>query len=257
MNKQVIIFFCFNNVEHIKIAFDSTYQSDIDYFIVENKSNYSEEIKNYFLEQKKTRDNIVGYIQFEKNISSNAMNIFIRKYGDFLRKYEYITFTDGDYYIYDIKSTIQEMLMAFNRPDCAISSVDLYWGNHISYEALFVKRTATNKRVVGTNFYDDFMKKRENMMPDNVVGIGVPCLMTLQKKDLYILETIFYYDGNIRNKVNEIGKKWYITTKNLSYHLTNDFWHDDGTCDEYMRWKVNYGQKIWHITEESDYVIII
>ena len=257
MNNHILIFFCFNNVSHIKISFDSMYLSNIDYFIVENKSDYSEEIKSYFLEQKKTRDNIVGYIQFEKNISSNAMNIFIKKYGDFLKKYEYITFTDGDYYIYNIKSTIQEILMAFSHPNCAISSADLYWGNHINYEALFIKRTITNKRIVGTNYYINFMKKRENIKTNNIIGIGVPCLMTLHKKDFGILESIYYYDGNIRNKVNEIGKAWYITVKNLSYHLTNDCWHDDGSCDEYMRWKVGVGQKIWHMTEISNYIIII
>jgi hypothetical protein len=156
-----------------------------------------------------------------------------------------------------MKSTIQEMLTAFNYSNCVISSVDLYWGNHITYEALYVKRTVANKRIVGTNHYVDFMKKRENIRPNNIIGIGVPCLMTLQKKDLYILESIYYYDSNIRGKVSEIGRAWYITTKNLSYHLTNDCWHDDGSCDEYMRWKVGVGQKIWHVTEESNYIIII
>ena len=126
MRKQIIIIFCFNNIGDIKKSFESTYLSNIDYFIVENKSNNSGEIKNYFIEQKKFRDNIVGYIQFEKNIVSNAINIFIKKYSDFLRQYEYITFTDGDYYIYDMEATNEEMLSAFNDPRCGISSVDLY-----------------------------------------------------------------------------------------------------------------------------------
>lgn len=245
MNKQVIIFFCFNNVEHIKISFDSNYLEDIDYFIVENKSNYSDLIKDYFLERKKQWNNIVGYIQFEKNIVANAINIFIKEYGSFLRNYDYITFTDGDYYSYDIKSTIQEMLMAFNYPDCAMSSVDLYQGN---------LHTNPN-RIAGMKYYDDFMKNRINFKSTNIIGIGVPALMTLQKKDLYILESIYYYDNNIRIKVNQIGKQWYITTKNLLYCLTADICYKG---NEYMEWKWSQDrEKLWHMTEIANYKILI
>jgi hypothetical protein len=241
-NKHILIFFCFNNFEHIKISFDSMYNDNIDYFIIENKSKYSEEIKNYFLEQKK--DNIIRYIQFEKNISSNAINIFLKRFGDFLRKYEYVTITDGDYYIHDMKLTMQEIMTAFNHKDCAISSVDIYQGNH----------TKNPNKIIGIEPYNDFMKKRESINPNNIIGIGVPSLMTLHKKDLYILESIYYFDGNIRSKVNEVGKSWYITVKNQSYHLTNDLCYDG---NEYMDWKKNYGHAIWHITEEANYNILI
>jgi hypothetical protein len=223
------------------------YQTDIDYFIIENKAirlEYSEKIKNYFIKKKETCNNIVGYIQFEKNIAANAINIFIKKYGDFLKKYEYVTFTDGDYYVYDIKSTIREILMGFNHHDCAISSADLYLNNLVT----------TLNRIIGTNYYDDFMRNRDGMNLGNVVGIGIPSLMTLQKKDLYILESIYYYDGNIRNKVSEIGKRWYITVKNLTYCLTHDIFYPG---NEYHEWKKKIGPKIWQITEESNYIEII
>jgi hypothetical protein len=220
------------------------YCDDIDYFIIENKSKYSEEIKEYFLEKKKTCDNIINYIQFEKNISSNAINVFLKRYGNFLRNYEYITITDGDYYIYDMKSTVQEIIAAFNNSSCAISSADLYLGNQLN----------NPNKVIGAEHYIDFMKKRENVELKNVIGIGIPSLMTLQKKDLNILESVYYLDGNIRSKVSEIGKNWYITTKNLSYCLTCDISYPG---NEYFDWKRNYGYAIWHITEESDYKIII
>ena len=87
MNKHVLIFLEFNNVDDIKKSFESMYLPDIDYFIIENKSGYSEEIKNYFLEEKKTRDNIVKYIQYEKNIAAVAVNIAIRDYADFFKQY--------------------------------------------------------------------------------------------------------------------------------------------------------------------------
>jgi len=244
MNKHIIIFLCFNNIEHIKQSFDSMYDENIDYFVVENISNYSEGIKNYFLERNKGWKNIVGYIQFQKNIVGNAINVYIREYGDFLRKYEYITFTDGDYYIYDMKSTVQEIMMAFDKPDCAVSSVDLYLGNQL----------ITPNKVAGTNYYDDFMRDRKDMPLGNKLGIGVPSLMTLQRKDLEILENMYYLDGNIRNKVNAIGKSWYITTKNLSYSLTCDIFHPG---NPYYEWKMSIGPKIWQVTEESDYKILI
>jgi hypothetical protein len=220
------------------------YQLNIDYIIIENKSKFSEEIKNYFLNKKETCNNIIKYLQFQKNIAANAINIFLKEYGNFLRNYEYITITDGDYYIYNMKSTMEEVLLAFNHADCAISSVELYLGN----------QHVTPNRIAGTQYYDDFMKTRENIIPNNIIGIGIPSLMTLQKKDLYIVESIYYFDGNIRNKVNEIGKQWYITVKNLSYCLTCDICYDG---HPYFEWKKSVAHTIWSITEESNYLIII
>ena len=247
MNKHILIFFCFNNVEDIKKSFESMYCNDIDYLILENKSKYSEEIKNYFLEQKKLKNNIIKYIQFEKNIAANALNIFVKKYVSLLEKYEYITFTDGDYYVYDIKSTIQEILMAFNHDNCTISSVELYPYSNFRHP----------NRIVGTDHYIEYMKKRENLKLNNVSGIGPLSLMTLRKKDLGLIQNIYFLDGNIRNRVSLMGKIWYITVKNLTYHLTDDSCYDATHGNEYTTWKRSVGQAIWHITEESNYIEII
>ena len=183
MNKHVIIFLAFNNVDDIKKSFESMYLPNIDYFIIENKSNYSEQIKDYFLEEKKNRDNIVKYIQFEKNIATVAVNITIRDYVDFFKQYDYITFTDGDYFIYDMDATVKEMLSAFNDPNCGISSVDLYTRNNWRQKA---------NRIIGSDHYVEFMKQKENQAPAPRVGIGVPCIMTLQKKDFGIFENIYF-----------------------------------------------------------------
>ena len=248
MNKHILVFLAFNNVEHIKKSFDSMYCDDIDYFIIENKSKYSEEIQNYFLKQKEIGNNIVKYIQFEKNIAANAVNIAIKDYITFFKQYEYFTYTDGDYYIYDIKSTIQEILSAFSHPDCAISSVELYpfsnWRQH-------------SNRILGVEHYINYMRARENISPISRIGIGVPSLMTLSQKDLGIIENIYFLDGNIRARLHAIGRTWYITAKNLSYHLTDECCYDEFRGDEYMTWKRNVGNIIWNITENSDYVVII
>jgi len=248
MKKHILVFLAFNNVEQIKKSFESMYQTDIDFFIIENKSKYSEEISNFFIEQKKIRDNIVGYIQFEKNIAANAVNVCVRDYVTLFKNYEYFTYTDGDYYVFDMKSTVDEILSAFKNPNCAISSVELYpfsnWRQH-------------GNRILGTDHYIEYMNKRNNITPNSVIGIGVPSLMTLQNKDLNIIENIYFLDGNIRNRLSELGKQWYITTKYLSYHLTDECCYDEVRGDEYMTWKRSIGNMIWRITDESNYLILI
>ena len=94
MNKHICIFFCYEQVDVIKTAFDSNYVEGIDFFVVENGSRNSKEIEQYFQTK-----NLKGYIQFEKNISGNAMNIFLKDYMDLLKGYDDITITDGDFFV--------------------------------------------------------------------------------------------------------------------------------------------------------------
>jgi hypothetical protein len=145
-----------------------------------------------------------------------------------------------------MKSTVQEILSAFSHPDCAISSVELYpfsnWRQH-------------NNRILGTDRYVEYMKNR-NITPNSIIGVGVPSLMTLQRKDLNILENIYFLDGNIRSRVSQLGKSWYITTKNLNYHLTDELAYDEHRGDEYMTWKRSQ-PNIWHVTENVGYAKLI
>lgn len=71
MNKHICVLFCFNNIQHIKQCYESLYNDNIDYFVVENKSTNSQQIQEYFNKQ-----NLKGYIQFEQNITYKAMEIF-------------------------------------------------------------------------------------------------------------------------------------------------------------------------------------
>lgn len=247
MKKHILIFFCFNNTEHIKKSFDSMTHEDIDYFIVENKSKNSDDIKKYFLEQKQVRNNIVGYIQFQKNIVANAMNIFLKNYMKLLEQYEYITITDGDYYIYDMNSTLKEILGAFNNSRCAISSVDIYP----------LSNWRCSNRIIGTDHYINIMKQRQNSTPNNIItSSGTLSLMTLQKKDLNLIKLPHFMDGYIRNKVIEASKLWYITVKNQCYHLTDECCYDATHGDEYMTWKRSINN-IWYCMEDSNYFNLI
>ena len=118
--KHILVFFAFRNTEDIKTSFDSLYLDTIDYFVVENKSEFSDEIEKYFSTKR-----LKGYIQFEKNIASNAMTIFVRDFFKFLSEYDIITLTDGDLYFYDIKSTLDEIISNLDYPKALVSSAAL------------------------------------------------------------------------------------------------------------------------------------
>ena len=66
--KHICVFFIFNNLEHIIKSFESIQNSNIDYFIIENKSGNSTQIQEYF-----STKNLKGYIQFKENISNNSI----------------------------------------------------------------------------------------------------------------------------------------------------------------------------------------
>ena len=67
---HIIVFQAFYTLEHIKMSFESMQTEGVDYYVVENPSPYSDSIREYFMTK-----NLKGYIQFEENIGSNAMNI--------------------------------------------------------------------------------------------------------------------------------------------------------------------------------------
>jgi phosphosulfolactate synthase (CoM biosynthesis protein A) len=103
--KHICVFFIYNNLEHIIKSFESIQCPNIDYFIIENKSDNSSKIQEYFFTK-----NLKGYIQFEENISNNAIEIFLKDYKELLLEYDYITITDGDIEIKDINSTFKELI---------------------------------------------------------------------------------------------------------------------------------------------------
>ena len=100
---HICIFFIYHNLDHIIKSFESIQTPNVDYFIIENKSKNSNKIQEYF-----STKTLKGYIQFEKNISNNAIEIFLNDYKELLLEYDYITITDGDLEIKDIYSTFKE-----------------------------------------------------------------------------------------------------------------------------------------------------
>lgn len=223
--KHIIIFFVYNNLDIIIKSFENLKTYNADFFVVENFSESSMQIKEYFI-----NNNLKGYIQFEENIAANALNIFIKDYYNLLNEYDYITFTDGDIICYDINGTFNEILNNLKENKCIVSSCDLYLGN--SY-------TNPNRKI-GLEHYYEFIKIHK---PSNQrEGQTGAFLLTLQNKDLHLLKNIHFIDTNVYHTIKKAEGRWLKTVKNLCYHLTWDLYIEG---NEYFEWKKKVYPKIW------------
>lgn len=238
MKKHLVVVFVYNNLEHIKTCFESLYLDEVDYFIVENKSKHSKEIKEYF-ETKR----IIGHICFEENISATAIDIFIKDYFETMREYEYVSITDGDIYVSDAKATFKEVIDNLDRePSAFISSVDLWLGNHYENE----------NKVTGTNHLDWYMANTSNV-DGHKLGSTASHLLTVKNLRLDVFQNIHFIDTNLNNKIINMGGRWVSTLRNLAYHLTWDLYVEG---NEYYEFKKATYPQIWDEKEPCDYDIL-
>jgi hypothetical protein len=233
--KHIIVFLAFENLDIIKTSFDSIKDANADFFVVENKSENSDAIKKYFLGEK-----LIGYIQFEKNARANAMNVFVKDFYALLLKYDFITITDGDLFVYDIKDTFSEIISTFSHPDCYVCGASLYMGNNYL--------NIGSNRVVGTQPYIDHMKSKTGVKPASTFGRTGGYLLTFSNKTLFLIKDIHFIDTNIFNRVNNNGGKCFRTTKNVAYHLTWDLYFDG---NPYYENKKNNLAQIWAKSDED------
>lgn len=241
MSKHICIFQAFEQVEIIKKSFDSMYLDSIDFFVIENKSENSGEIEEYFKDKK-----LKGYIQFDENIAFNAISIFMKDFLPLLKTYDYITFTDGDLYVYDIKDTFEELIKALEAPNTVISSSGQWQGNkHTNKEG---------DRFIGTHYYDDFMEKRSDIEHGYTFKHGAGHLLTIKKENLKYFLVPTFVDSKIAGVVYGDGKKWTRTSKNLLYHLTWDLYIDG---NPYYEWKKSVYPQVWTEVKTSKYRKII
>jgi hypothetical protein len=233
--KHIIVFIAFENLDIIKTSFDSLKTANSDFFVVENQSENSNEIKKYFMNQK-----LKGYIQFEKNAAANAMNVFVRDYYELLSQYDFITITDGDLFFYDIKETLKEIITTFERPECYVCGASLYQGN--SYLNI------GPNRVIGIQPYIDHMKNKAGVKPVSEVGRTGAYLLTFTNKKLFLIKDIHFIDTNIFNNANKNGGQCFRTTKNVAYHLTWDIYIDGNPYYENKKKNIN---QIWLKSDED------
>jgi hypothetical protein len=237
MKKHLIVLIAYKHFDIVKSSLDSiSNYENADIFVVENKSENSVELENYF-----STKNLVGYIQFEENIANSAITIFIRDFWDLISQYDYVTITDGDLFIADIKETFKEVIDAFKNPQIIVSSVDLWQGNSYLNEV----------RLSEKEYLEDSLQNQREF--GSVEGITGAFLITIQNKDLEAIRGYLFVDNYLANKVNDMQGKWFKTHKNLAYHLTWDLYYEG---NEYFEFKKQVFDKIWFIEKHCNYKII-
>jgi len=232
MKKHVCILFCYNNIDHIIKCVDSLYVSSIDYYVIENKSVNSTAIESYF----KTK-NIKRYIQFETNISNNALRVFFNDYKNELLQYDYITVTDCDLYLTDANSTFDELKKNLDFLNVGMSCVDLSMENY------------PHEIAHGQNWIPDPIRITDDYIECSTGGH----LMTLKQKDAYIFYNEDpFIDGGLMQSINNASLIWVKTKINKAVHLTWDLYVHGNEYFEYKKLP-----NIWNHNKYCNYKQII
>jgi hypothetical protein len=242
MNNHLIVFLAFSEVDIIKKSFESIINPSFDYFIVENKSENSKIISKYFINQKSIFNNIKGYIQFKENISATAIDCFLKDFDILIKQYEYVTITDGDFFMFNFKDAMVEVINAFNNPKCFVSSVSLYLANNYG---------DNSNRLIGTEYYIKDQNNRASIPYGNIQGITSNCFLTFKTSNMEFLKQIHYVDTHIYSKIHTIDGIWLKTNKNQAYHLTWDLYIDG---NPYYEWKKKVIGVIWDKMPEIGYI---
>lgn len=233
MKKHICILFCFNNVDHIIQCYESLQNNNTDFFVIENKSDYSDQISTYFKKQP-----LVGYIQFKTNITNNAIPIFLTDFKDLLERYDYITITDCDLYVENSTNTFNEIFKNLDLPGVGISCVDLSMVNFPEH-------------VPGSNEWFP--------SPVNITDEYIECatgvhLMTTKRELLEIFyNTVPFIDCNLVETVYHMNYKWVKTIQSKAIHLTWDLYTD---TNWYYNFKIK-NKNIWNHSNQCDYIKLI
>lgn len=237
MKKHLVIFFCYKNAEHIIQSFDSIKEYDADFFVIENPSENSEIVKNYFFSQ-----NLKGYLQFHENICNSAIKIMLNDYWGMINEYEYLTITDGDLFVYDINSTFNEIISALDNNEIGVASADLWQGNNYIYD---IRKGVEEYLLESSNNNTEF---------GCVEGNTGAFFVTLKNENFYILKDLLFVDSYLYHKLTAFGKRWFKTKRNLVYHLTWDLYVEG---NEYFEYKKQVYDKIFFQEKHSNYTKLI
>jgi hypothetical protein len=237
MKKHLIIFLAYEHLDIISKSFESIKNADADIFIIENQSVNSKAIADYFEDK-----NHIGYIQFHENVANSSVSIFIADYWNLIEQYEYVTFTDGDLYVYDVKKMFDEIFDAFKNPSVIISSADLWQGNnYLNTERLglerFINECKCNKALFGST-----------------QGHTGNFFITIKHEDINLLRmNKLYLDSFLAESVNALNRSWFKVNRNKVYHLTWDLYYEG---NPYFEFKKQVADKIWFKEHQSGYDIL-
>lgn len=216
MSKKLLcVLNTFYNYKHIIECFDSLYTDKFDYFILENKSKYSDKIEEYFKTQ-----NLVGYLQFEENITHGSVDVFLKEYKDLIKQYEYFTLTDGDLTVASVENTYNEVFGILDEPRVLVCCVDLLMDNlpleHFPEAKHWIPRGINRgKYIEGATGTHMLTLKNENLD----ILLDLPNIM----------------DVFVRSAVSSRGGVWAKTIENKAKHLTWDYYYPG---NEYLEWKL-------------------
>jgi hypothetical protein len=230
-NKHICIFICYNNFEHIVKCFESIKNLPIDFFIIENFSKNSKQIEDYFIKQK-----VKGYVQFEKNITNNAVNIIKKDFSNLFESYEYITFSDCDLLVVNPQSLFDEIYKILNHDDVGVCCSSLSMDNLPNVpdaQSWIPQPISHHKDYINTN-----------------TGVH---FMTIKQKNYKIIKNTKFLDSLMCSEIRSRDLKWVATKKNNVKHLTWDLYHVD---DEYYGFKLKRGFDLWSHNEVSNYVVL-
>ena len=254
LKKHLIVFLAFREVDIIKKSFESIENVSSDIFVIENKSENSDEIEEYF---KSKSESLIGYIQFNENTENSSIPLFNKAFKDLVKSYEYITYTDGDLYAYDAEEMFREIIEGFKKPHVMVCSSMIWTKNHHLLEN--GKDDLKPLELRGT--FDEFIEEQRNNAREFGcvhVPIGLTTghfFVTYRNRDLeHIFKIPLYSDGSIYAKTWELKKEWHMTNKNISYHMSWDLYHED---NPYYKWKRENRKTIWRHIKQSDFRVII
>lgn len=237
MKKHLIVFLAYQHLDIVRCSFESIRGADADIFVVENQSENSKVIAEYF-----EGKNHIGYIQFHENVANSSMTIFIQDYWYLITQYEYVTFTDGDLFVYDAKAMFEEIFDAFKNPEVVISSADLWQGNNYQ-----------NKERLGKDDFLQEMGSNQNVF-GSVQGHTGNFFVTIKHEDINLVRlNKLYLDSFLAETVNSINRSWFKTNKNKTYHLTWDLYYEG---NPYFEFKKQVFDKIWFKEHKSGYDVL-
>ncbi len=231
MNKHICVFICYNNFEHIVECFESVKNLPLDFFIVENFSENSDKIESYFKKQ-----NLIGHIRFEKNITNNSVDIIKKDYENLFETYEYITFSDCDLLVTNSKLLLDEIYLILDYEDVGVCASSLCLDNL--------------PNVPGSNGWIPApISIHEDYINTNT---GVH-FITIKQKNYKIIKNIKFLDSLMCSEMRSKDLKWVATKKNNVKHLTWDLYQVD---NEYHNFKLNRAHNLWTHNEVSEYIVL-
>jgi hypothetical protein len=230
-NKHICIFICYNNFEHIVKCFESVKNLPIDFFIIENFSENSGHIEEFFRNQ-----NIKGYVQFEKNITNNAVNVIKKDFSDLFESYEYITFSDCDLLTANSQSLFDEIYKILDYDDVGVCCSSLSMNNlpNVPDSNSWIPHPIS--------FHKDYINTN--------TGIH---FMTMKQKNYKLLDDVNFKDGHMSSIIRNKKLKWVSTKYNNVIHLTWDLYHKG---NDYYEYKIKNKSTIWNHSETSNYKIV-